>query len=174
MCIRDRPSPSPVKKEVSEPEDGFASPPDWAADLMEMLSGREIKGRTSTLPPPPVEAMAALTAGPDWAKELHRLLEGACNRAADVTPEKAVKNEDTPDACKDEPTTAHPSRLGHLQNRLRPKGNLSLRMAPVADEPDPLGTGDAEPRTSMSDLEEKATSALKSVAAKRAEAAASR
>ena len=167
--LKEEPSPSPVKTEVPEPEDGFASPPDWAADLMEMLSGREIKGHTSTLPPPPVGAMAALTAGPDWAKELHRLLEGACK------PEEAVKNEDTLDACKDEPTTTHPSRLGHLQNRLRPKGNLSLRMAHVADEPDTLGTaGDAEPRTSMADIEEKATNALKSVAAKRAEAAAAR
>ena len=168
-------SPSPVKTEIpAEPTDDFSSPPDWAADLMNMLSGRESKGSTSSLPPPPVEAMAALTDGPDWAKELHRLLEGACNRAADVKPETALKTEHTPEACKDEPTSEHPSRLGHLQKKLRPKGNLSLRMTHMTDEPAPIGTSDAEPRPTMADLEEKAASALKSVAAKRAEAAAAR
>ena len=168
-------SPSPVKTEIpAEPTDDFSSPPDWAADLMNMLSGRESKGSTTSLPPPPVEAMAALTDGPDWAKELHRLLEGACNRAAHVKPETAVKSEHAPEACKDESTSDHPSRLGHLQKKLRPKGNLSLRMTHMTDEPAPLGTSDVEPRPTMADLEETSANALKSVASKRAEAAAAR
>jgi len=168
------PSPSSVAHVKMEPEDDLSSPPNWAADLMNMLSGRESKGSTSSLPPPPVEAMAALTDGPDWAKELHRLLDGACTRAADVKPEEAVKDEHTPEACKDEPTSEHPSRLGLLQKKLRPKGNLSLRMTHMTDEPAPLYTSDAEPRLTMADLEEKAASALKSVAVKRAEAAAAK
>ena len=167
-------SPSAVAPVKMEPEDDLSSPPDWAADLMNMLSGRESKGSTSYLPAPPVEAMTALTDGPDWAKELHRLLEGACTRAADVKPEVAVKNEHTPEACKDEPTSEHPSRLGHLQKKLRPKGNLSLRMTQMTDESVTLDTNDAEPRPTMADMEEKATGALKSVAAKRAEAAAAK
>ena len=170
----ESPSPSAVAPVKMDPEDDLSSPPDWAADLMNMLSGRESKGSTPYLPSPPVEAMTALTDGPDWAKELHRLLEGACTRAAEVKPEEAVKTEHTPEACKDEPTSEHPSILGNLQKRLRPKGNLSLRMTQMTDESATLDTTDAEPRPTMADMEEKATGALKSVAAKRAEAAAAK
>ena len=164
------PSPSPeassrtkVKAELTnEPEDSLASPPDWAADLMSMLQGRESKGTTPCLPAPPADAMQALTDGPEWAKELHRLLDGACNRAAAVKSEKP---------STDEPTES--SKIGMLQSRLRPKGNLSLRHTHATADPQ-LGASNAEPRPTMAELEDTAATALKSVASKRAEAAAAR
>ena len=129
---------------------------------MSMLQGRESKGTTPCLPAPPADAMQALTDGPEWAKELHRLLDGACNRAAAVKSEKP---------STDEPTES--SKIGMLQSRLRPKGNLSLRHTHETADPQ-LGASNAEPRPTMAELEDTAATALKSVAAKRAEAAAAR
>ena len=168
-AVKDEPSDSlPIpgvkhEKHEANPADGdHDAPPDWAIDLIDTLEGSNV---SSSLPRPPAEAMQALAGGPDWAMQLHQLLEGACAMAN-------AKTEQQPSAMAK--AEQQPSQAPSLRERLRPKMNLSLRIQheDTSATPAVMSDGTIPPRAPTSEYEEAATVALKTVQAKRAEAAA--
>jgi hypothetical protein len=158
----------------SEPEDSLEQtpaeePPAWAAELIGSL--REAKVPMPAKAEPVIQkAMSGLEDGPAWALELHQLLEGRCS------------------TVKTEPPPEQPSTMTRLRSKLCPKGNLSLRLTnqeeagklsdwttpslsePPAEKPD--NETAATERMPIAAYELVASEALKTVKAKRAEAAA--